>query len=201
MEPPGRPNWPPITRRPASPYPVSTISPGVVVYSYSTPAPTTSFTPSPPHIVHPSLPPSRVIHNNFSTDTIIGIALGGATFIAILAGTIFYLCRRKRLSGQQKKKKIGCGWKDLESEDAFDLASLPSYDEMKSPELKTSSHYTKYSARTQGRLSPVSQTLPPTFNLIKEHHSSCDPFTDPNPSSAARPPCSEMGQKTLDDSP
>ncbi|KAG6862239.1 hypothetical protein C0995_002170 [Termitomyces sp. Mi166 len=190
------------TRRPMFVSPVSTLSNGVVEYGYptplspphvptgisrevtpsiSTPTSSASYWPRPPHIAIPAPSPSisRAVDNRLDTGAIFGIVIGALAFVIGIGTIVFCLCHRKRSSGATRKEESLRNWIDLESESNIsDLDSLPPYDEVKAPELGASAHYTKYVPRTLGRLSPISQMVPPTFDLIKEHHFSSDSSTD-----------------------
>ncbi|KAG5342946.1 hypothetical protein C0989_005895 [Termitomyces sp. Mn162] len=194
---------------------VPTLSHGVVAYSSSTPVlpdtstgipmqatlptPTSStlYLPRPPHIAIPTPSPSvsEAADDRLDIGAIVGIVLGVLAFVVATGAIIFYLCRRKRLSSETKKQASRGSWIDLESKNIrYDLASLPSYDEVKAPALGASAHYTKYVPRTLGRLSPISQMVPPTFDLIKDHHLFSDLLTDPT-----TPPARGTGQNTSPD--
>lgn len=152
-----------------------------------------SYLPRPPHIAIPTSSPSvsGATRHRLDTAVIVGIVLGAVAFVIAAGSIVFYLFYRKRSSGRTRKREPrSSSWIDLERKNSSEL-SLPPYDEVKAPELGAFALYTKYVPRTLGRLSPVSQTVPPTFDLIKEHHLSSDLSTEP-----ATPPARNGTRKT-----
>ncbi|KAG6907666.1 hypothetical protein DXG01_007870 [Tephrocybe rancida] len=189
-----------MTREPLSVYPVSTLSPGIIMYSYSTPAPSkalttsaeqvtltlvaptlsASYRPTPPHIAIPSQThPAFTAATGapISTGAIVGIVLGVLALVIASTSAIFYFYHRKRKLDRADQGSS----QDIEKKGAtFDLRSHHfHFEDSKAPPLSDLDKYTEYVPRTEGRLSPVSQMVPTTFGRIKEHHTSSDPFADP----------------------
>ncbi|KAG6842101.1 hypothetical protein C0991_002755 [Blastosporella zonata] len=178
-------------------YPVSTISPGSVTHGYSTtvpsntpvassklitltfatPAPSVWYRPSPPHIALPTvhhIPTSSAMdHSQLTPGPIVGIVFGVLGVVMTIAMAIFCFCYRKRTKFGRPAK---AGWQDLEHKGA--VAGRKPHYERATVTADILPNYTEYVPRTEGRLSPVSQSIPSTFGRIKEHHT-LDPFADP----------------------
>ncbi|KAF5386000.1 hypothetical protein D9615_002500 [Tricholomella constricta] len=201
------------SHEPLSIRPISTISPGIIVYSYSTPIPSESngledvplstleptstastvrFVPPPPHIFPTWSVPSQPHHSqptaanmsrsNVNTGAIAGGIVGGLALVILAVAAIFYCRSKNRVPYNRWKGLARDSWQDLEGKTggaaAPSASAFPPLSEAKTPESIAQDNYTKYVPRSEGRFSPLTKTINPTFNRIAQHHSSSDPFSD-----------------------